>query len=628
METESPPRSHAAVQRPANHKRVGLVCMPFASTRTPSIQLGLLQALAERAGWLADSLYLNLPLAATLGFDLYEDLCKHRGHQLGDWLFAHEAFLDDDPDPQGEFAQAYSAQINRIVRPYGINHYNIVELRRVAIQHYLDHLEQRIVWSKYDVIGFTSTFQQTTASIALARRIKAQYPDTTVIFGGANCDDEMGLELLRISSCIDYVFMGEADASFPAFLEQVVADENSVSIPGVIGRQALSRTNMDFDELGQVRLDDLPVPNYRDYFSQLAETAPAGSIQTADIQLPFESSRGCWWGQKHHCTFCGLNGKAMAYRAKSPERLVAELSSLADLYGSLRFSSVDNIIDHNYLRTLLPKLASLGVDYDLFYEVKANQNRESVGIMRAAGLRRVQPGIESLSTEVLKGMRKGIDLLNNVNFLRWARYYGIQVAWNILYGFPDDERENYRAQTDLIPLLHHLEPPAGMNKVWLERFSPLYTARDRNYTTVSPEASYRYVFPAHAELDRLAYFFDYTLPIEHPISMYEDMGRAIDRWRTAWRSGPRPELRLWRSSNFIHIEDTRSKSQRHVHRYDGWEAKVYQSCLDRPFSAEQVQRALGLEFDLNAVQHRLLEFRDAGLVLEEGGKFLALALPV
>ena len=55
-----------------------------------------------------------------------------------------------------------------------------------------------IDWSAYDVVGFTSTFQQNVASLALARAIKEEHPRVTTLFGGANFDSVMGLEYLRV----------------------------------------------------------------------------------------------------------------------------------------------------------------------------------------------------------------------------------------------------------------------------------------------------------------------------------------------------------------------------------------------------------------------------------------------
>src|SRR5262249_7242667 len=44
--------------------------------------------------------------------------------------------------------------------------------------------------------------------------------------------------------------------------------------------------------------------------------------------LLFETSRGCWWGERSHCTFCGLNGLTMNYHAMSPQKAIAYLNSL------------------------------------------------------------------------------------------------------------------------------------------------------------------------------------------------------------------------------------------------------------------------------------------------------------
>ena len=49
--------------QPIPDLRVGLVCMPLSSTRLPSIQLGLLQAIAARHGVDARCLYFNLVFA-------------------------------------------------------------------------------------------------------------------------------------------------------------------------------------------------------------------------------------------------------------------------------------------------------------------------------------------------------------------------------------------------------------------------------------------------------------------------------------------------------------------------------------------------------------------------------------
>jgi radical SAM superfamily enzyme YgiQ (UPF0313 family) len=110
-------------------------------------------------------------------------------------------------------------------------------------------------------------------------------------------------------------------------------------------------------------MDELPFPDYDDYFEQLAKCSLSREV---DVHLVTESSRGCWWGAKHHCTFCGLNGATMAFRSKSPDRAFEEIVFLCGRHKRSKIAAVDNILDMRYLDTLFPRLASSGLDLELF----------------------------------------------------------------------------------------------------------------------------------------------------------------------------------------------------------------------------------------------------------------------
>ena len=84
------------------------------------------------------------------------------------------------------------------------------------VPYFLDHCLATVPWSDYRVVGFTSTFEQNIASLALAKRIKQNYPKISIVFGGANWEAEMGHELHRKFPFVDYVCSGEAETSFPA----------------------------------------------------------------------------------------------------------------------------------------------------------------------------------------------------------------------------------------------------------------------------------------------------------------------------------------------------------------------------------------------------------------------------
>ena len=70
----------------------------------------------------------------------------------------------------------------------------------------------------------------------------------------------------------------------------------------------------------------------------------------------------------------------------------------------------------------------------------------------------------------LKLMKKGVTGLQNVRVLKWCAADGIEVAWNLLYGFPGELPEEYDAMADLVPSLVHLPPPA-LGPIVIDRFS-------------------------------------------------------------------------------------------------------------------------------------------------------------
>src|SRR5215831_6710896 len=90
--------------------RVALVCMPFASAKIPSIQIGLMTAIAEQAGFETDAYYFNLDLAAKISPDLYEQMCEHRGNLTGEWVFAKAAFRGTAPEEGEEFFAAFPGE--------------------------------------------------------------------------------------------------------------------------------------------------------------------------------------------------------------------------------------------------------------------------------------------------------------------------------------------------------------------------------------------------------------------------------------------------------------------------------------------------------------------------------------
>jgi ribosomal peptide maturation radical SAM protein 1 len=602
-----------------------LVSMPFMDADRPSIQLGLLTSIANDHGFPTRAVHANLEFAGQLGADDYRKLADHRGALIGDWLFSVEAFGDAAPDPDGalleEFADAleYLGPSPRAVRAW------LLAVRSQYVPKFLDAMVNLIDWRGTDIVGFTSSFQQNTASFALARRLKARHPRLITVFGGANFDGDMGLEFVRSVDWIDVAVVGEADEAFPRLLSALAVGDDPGPIPGVV-----SRLNGELTATAPALVHELnasPVPNYDDYFERAERLGLISKAARRRTWIPLETSRGCWWGEKHHCVFCGLNGTAMQFRAKSADRVLEELATLAYQSGSFRFACVDNILDVRYLLEFFPAIIESGADYQFFYEVKSNLTRAQLRLLAKGGVTHIQPGLESLSTAVLRRMRKGVTAAQNVNLLRWARYYGMDVGWNILWGIPGETVQDYAQQLALVPKLAHLQPPDTDGRIWLERFSPMFTELpDDQFRLKAPERSYSYVYPAGIDLTKAAYFFDYELKDALPDHAYDDLHQAIEQWRKAWQD-TQPQLTYWFAPGLLQIYDGRWPDRQRSYTFRGKAAEVYVACSERLRSAAAVHDELALDVGVEEVRGLFDEFEQLGLMMLDNEHALALALP-
>lgn len=609
-------------------RRIALVSMPFASTRRPSLQIGVLKGLAERAGWHARTFHLSLDFAALIGREAYEVLCQHRGMQLSDWIFSPAAFGADTPDPDArmlaelppEYREALDAHAKGDVDRW------LRRMRDTLVPAYIESARALLDGGGHDIIAFTSTFQQNVASFALARALKAKGSRAVMLFGGANFDDVMGTEYVRAMTCIDYAAIGEGDESFPEFLRRFAASDDPGATQGIASRRPDGTVRHAPRGAPFTALDDLPPPDYDEYFERFDRLGFQGKDPRRQIDLPVEGSRGCWWGAKHHCVFCGLNAGTMKYRAKSPERLLSEMSALSARYKSFHIETVDNIIDMRLFESVLPGLGEAPRSWNIFFEVKSNLKPAHVAALARAGVRRIQPGIESLSTPVLRIMRKGVTGIQNVNLLRWCAYHGIRPSWNMLWGFPGEELAHYEEQLRLLPHLRHLQPPDGQGRIWMERFSPLFTqAKAMKVKHLAPAASYRRVYPEGLDLTKAAYFFDYEMEDALPDAAYQPIVDVLDGWRAAANDGPRPSLKAYRTPGYTRIDDARSGETNGVYELEGPLAQIYDAFFEAPAGVAAQAKALGLPEE--EVASAVEAFCARGLMMRDGGLALALALP-
>ena len=520
---------------------VVLVVPPFAGLDRPALGPHLLQAVARAADFDVTVFYANLRFARVLGESLYHRICYGTSTRLaGERVFAPLAYgvaKSRSESPGGEaHSRRHIGERQSTVSREEVEHASTVATA------WLPDVVAEILALGSDIAGCSTTFEQTAASVALLQRLKHSRPKMVTLLGGANCEGEMGEGLASLVPEIDFTFAGECEEAFPEFLRQISA-----------GRRPLRRV---LHGTPCRDMNALPLVDYSDYYEQLALVGDFHVVRANAIWLPYESSRGCWWGEKQHCTFCGVNGETIRFRSKAPERVLDELVSLLAVHPSRRVCMVDNIMPFNYFRTLLPALAESGLRAHMYYEQKSNLSLRQVKSLRDAGVAIMQPGIEALSSPLLRLMRKGVSAAQNIRLLRYCRSCSVAVNWSLLYAFPRDHLTWYEDTLRLLPLLRHLYPPGGLIHVSIDRFSPYHNDPSAfGISALHPIDAYRDILPPDAEVDRIAYHFtgQYESESRHESRVMTSIRDEIAAWRLAWQGDSGVMLVVTRldDSNFL-----------------------------------------------------------------------------
>lgn len=600
---------------------VTLISMPWTTLVEPSLGLGILRSVLDCAGIACRVRHLNLQLLRWLTAPTY--IAAASVFALNDFLFS--GALDPEVTPRQERLlreKAFEMLARGLdERAYGGIDAFIAKLLdlRATIPSWLDEAAAQIAASDATLIGFTCMFDQTIASVALAQRIRERAPDCMLALGGYAVRPPAGEAVMRAFPWIDAVCTGDGERTIVELARASVGLQPLDSVSGILVRHD-GGVRMTLPPAA-LAMDDVPVPNYDDFFADITVMAKEHQVDVDVSRLPIENSRGCWWGAVHHCVFCGIHDDDMAFRTRSAGRVLETMDTLSSRYGVTHFRFADYILPHGYHKTLVPELVRRGAPYRITCEVKANFTAERFAQLAAAGFTSVQPGVESFSTAVLRRMEKGVTASQNVHTLLLGRRHGVHIDYNILYGLPGDSEEDYEEMLRQLPRLTHLDPPDTRLEVQITRYAPLQANPERFGIAASPHAraydlvfSFDYLARTGFDLDAYCYYFE--RPFEN-VPRLERLFRRIDRVVDAWRTeyeNRRPAVWYRETTCGLQIIDSRTLPEQ-IYELDGdMVATLFaasEPVLSRHFSPEHVAR-----------------LDELGLLFRDGERVVSLALPM
>ncbi|MFE2302488.1 RiPP maturation radical SAM C-methyltransferase [Streptomyces sp. NPDC059445] len=600
-----------------------LVTMPWAAVDAPSLSLSTLASIAQKSEKVqtVELVYGNLRWAehvfAQQSFKPTDYAKVANGYfaATGEWVFSGALYGHGlaAETPFFSFAQSQDVDLTEITPLYDL------------AAPFIASLAQDIAAKRPDIVGFTTTFLQNVPSLALAKEVKRLLPDTRIIFGGANCDGVQGEALHTQFPFIDYVVRGEAEHTFPQLLDALAGEVGDLgNISGLCWRMPDGTRQVNPQSAPPVQMSDVPLPAFDAYFEELADKEIRSWISP---RLWVEGSRGCWWGAKHHCTFCGLNGTSMLYRSKKPEQLWSELEYHVSRFRILDVMFADNILDMGYLNSFLPLIEKADIDLRIFFEIKSNLGFAQLAKLADARVVQVQPGIESLSSRVLSLMRKGVTGIQNVRLLRDCETLGISVAWNYLYGFPGEVSADYESVLRQFSALSHLQPPEGAIRVALERFSPYFNDPSLGLQSLGPAKFFTTVHDLPDEaIQALVYLYD-SEPAGIVGEIEQQLRAGVRRWS---RDREQSSLQLLQDgTNALVLEERRpGRPARLHHLAPGVETQAYLLLLpgrSRTTLYKEICEQ-GLAVSPSELDELLNHWVSEGLVFREGDNLVSLAV--
>ena len=272
-----------------------------------------------------------------------------------------------------------------------------------------------------DVVGFYGGLTSTIPRLyELARFYRER--SVTTIAGGQHFIEENIAEALH--NGVDTVVIGEGEETIRELLYAFEGRLHRDHIRGIayLNKDQVVRTEgreplTDFDHL--------PLPDF-------------SLVRYARIRIfPVGRVRGCGMD----CEFCTVKGKP---RYATPERLMAQITSLCETFGAKRFFIVDDLFGQDRLETL--RLCHLLHDYqitikkrfELTVQIRLDKakDKELLQAMRDAGINVVAIGFESPIPEELKAMDKHLKPEDMISLARLYYQAGFLIHGMFIFGYP------------------------------------------------------------------------------------------------------------------------------------------------------------------------------------------------
>lgn len=379
---------------------------------------------------------------------------------MSDILFTHSYFYRFDPkqwraqQPYPPYGTLYAAALLRncgfSVALFDTN----LQKSPEAIQPVLQREQPRYLVIYDDGFNYLTKMCLTRmreAAFALARYGKAQ--GCTVVVNSSDSSDHWAEYLAKGA---DVVVLGEGELSLRALILALESGQTPLSdIPGI----AYTDENTRLPVVNHKRpvlhnLDELPDPAW-----DLVDMAAYRQIwlpRHGYFSLNLATTRGC----PYKCNWCAKPIYGNRYHARSPERVVAEIKHLIEVYGARHFWFADDIfgLKPGWVQRFrdLVLAEKLVFQYKIQSRVDLLLQADTIDALVESGLRQVWVGAESGAQKILDAMDKGTTVEEIHTSTRLLRQKGVEVCFFLQFGYLGEQEADIQATIEMVEeLLPH-----------------------------------------------------------------------------------------------------------------------------------------------------------------------------
>lgn len=303
---------------------------------------------------------------------------------------------------------------------------------------------QKISGFKPHIVGISAMTSNFFAASRLAKDIK-NMSNTIIILGGAHAS-AVPSEIVSSFREFDAVVFGEGEETLLEICNKYVNGKVDFSdISGVCYRENdLPKKNKPRPFIENI--DTIPYPA-RDLVNIKKYKSP-NYLEFGKTNATMITSRGC----PNQCTFCSAHlSTGYKYRPHSIDYVLGEIQLLIEKYNTEFILFWDDTFTINKKRVLelCEAILDRKLKFSWFCLARVNTvDEETLSIMKKAGLRVINCGVESGNQEILNNIKKGTSLEQIKRAYKIARKLKLKTLASFMFGLPGETKETIENTID------------------------------------------------------------------------------------------------------------------------------------------------------------------------------------